>query len=124
VSETELPEATLPQATDRLVKAVDRLVGQVAHWQPGRWSTVGTVGAGSASGVDGTRADRVYALVQRLADRGADVEGRPHRPVPRLGDLVLPDQLRVITDDLVAEGAPQDALSAAAGEVDAVRRTL
>jgi hypothetical protein len=119
VRETELPEAA-----DRLVRAVERLVGQVAHWQPGRWATSGAAGGASAAGVEGTRADRVYALVQRLADRGADAAGRPHRPVPRLGDLVLPDQLRVITDDLVTEGAPEDALTAAADDLDAVRRTL
>jgi hypothetical protein len=96
-------------AVDRLVQAKDRLVGQVAHWQPGRWSA-------------NERANRVYALVQRLADRAADAESRPHRRVPRLGDLVLPDQLKVVVDDLVA--APGAEHGAAADDVDGIRRAL
>jgi hypothetical protein len=66
----------------------------------------------------------VYALVQRLADRGADAERQPRRTVPRLGDPVLPDQLRVMADDLRTAGAPAEQLAAAADDVDAVRRTL
>jgi hypothetical protein len=74
--------------------AVGRLVDQVAHWTPARWS--------KQSG-SGTRADAVHALVQRIADAGAAAEGRPERPVPRLdNDLGLPDQLRVVTADLIA----------------------
>ena len=69
--------------------AVDRLLNQVGHWEQPRWSADG-------------RADRVFALVQRLADRAADAEGRARRPVPRAGDLLLPDQLRVMRDDLLA----------------------
>ncbi|MFP5218341.1 MAG: hypothetical protein ACLGIG_01195, partial [Actinomycetes bacterium] len=46
-------------------------------------------------------------LAQRLADAAADAEGLPRRPLPRLDDLVLPDQLAVTADDLarVADGA-------------------
>ena len=47
----------------------------------------------------------MYALVQRLADLGADAEHRPPRPVPWVGELVLPDQLRVMADDLLAATA-------------------
>jgi hypothetical protein len=99
------------EPADRLATAVDRLVRQIAHWQPGRWS------------VDG-RGDRVYGLVQRLADRGAEAELRRPAVVPRLADAVLPDQLRVMADDLSAAGAPAELLAAAADDVDAVRRTL
>jgi hypothetical protein len=102
-------------ATARLGRAVDRLVAQVAHWEPARW----TVGGGP-DGV-GTRADRVLALVQRLADRCAEVEGRAPVVVPRLGELVLADQLRVIAHDLGAAGGATDDV---ADDVDAVRRTL
>jgi hypothetical protein len=82
-----------------LQTAVDRLVDQVAHWTPARWSKA----AGS-----GTRAEAVHALVQHIADEGAAAEGRAPRPVPRLdNDLALPDQLRVVTADLIA-AAPSD----------------
>jgi hypothetical protein len=161
--------AEVSSAANHFTRAVDRLIGQVAHWQPGRWAggsladaTPGTEAPGTeapgteAPGADaapggaaaeapGSRADRVYALVQRLADRCADMEQRPHLRVPRLGDLVLPDQVRVTADDLVAAAAglaaadpgmpgpgvpgPQGAgvaavLADAAQDVDAVRRTL
>jgi hypothetical protein len=76
--------------------AVSRLVNQVAHWTPARWSKPVASGAG-------TRADAMHALVQRLADAAADAEGSPQRPVPRLAnDLALPDQLRVVSADLIA----------------------
>jgi hypothetical protein len=59
----------------------------------------------------------MYALVQRLADLGADAEGRPRRTVPRPGhDLVLPDQLAVMVADLLLTG-DAGALDAAADEV-------
>jgi hypothetical protein len=101
-------------ATERLNRAVDRLVAQVAHWQPDRWT-------GGETDDGATRADRVHALVQRLADRGAAAEGRPAVAVPRLGDLVLPDQLRVVAHDLITAGGATDAVT---DDVDGVRRTL
>jgi hypothetical protein len=73
--------------TETLVRQTELLVGQIAHWTPARWKG---------------RGDAVHALVQRLADAGAQVEGEPLRPVPRLADTVLPDQLRVVVADLVA----------------------
>jgi hypothetical protein len=93
--------------------------GAAAAGDPGA-ATVGDPGAAAA----GSRGDRVHALVQRLADRGALAERRPAGVVPRLNDLVLPDQLRVVADDLMAAGAPGDVMIAAADDVDAVRRTL
>jgi hypothetical protein len=117
VNETEPRSEDDDTAPARLGRAVDRLVAQAGHWQPGRWT-------GGEAQPGGTRADRVFALVQRLADRCADAEGRPSSAVPRLGDLVLPDQLRVVAHDLVVAGAPTEAVSAAADDVDAVRRTL
>ena len=94
---------------------MERLVRQVGHWEPGRWS---------ADGSAGSRADRVYALVQRLADLAAEAEGVPRRTVPRLAESVLPDQIRVMADDLVAAGAAEDVVTRAADDVDAVRRAL
>ena len=97
--------------------AVQRLIGQVGHWEPSRWGKP----AGSAGG---SRGDAVFALLQRLADQAADAEQRPRRPVPRLADLVLPDQLRVMADDLAAAKPPAGVLAVAAADVTEVRRTL
>jgi hypothetical protein len=95
---------------DDLATSVDRLLNQVRHWGPSRWRR--------------SRADLVYGLVQRLADLGADAEHRSHRPVPRVGDLVLPDQLRVMADDLLAAAPPDEVLRQAINEVNAARRRL
>ena len=96
---------------------VDRLVGRIAHWTPSRWKLPTASGA--------SRADVVHGLVQEIADLGADAEGRPRRPVPRLdNDLVLPDQLRVVTADLLAAARDPAVLAGAADRVTAVGRAL
>jgi hypothetical protein len=96
---------------------IERLLNQVGHWEQGRWWS-------HPRDTPETRGDLVYALVQRLADHGADAEGRPHRPVPRETDLALADQIRVMADDLLAAGASPSVLRAAADDVEAVRRAL
>jgi hypothetical protein len=72
-----------------------------------------------------SRAERVYGLAQRLADAAADVEGAPRR-VPRLdNDLALPDQLRVLTADvLAADAARPEVLEVLASEVRATGAAL
>lgn len=93
-------------------RAVQRLLDRTSHWTPARWS-------------QRDRAESVHALVQRLADAGAEAEGRPARPVPRLAsDLALPDQLRVMAADLVAAGAEPSLLAAATEAVRATTRDL
>ena len=47
-------------------------------------------------------ADAVRALLQHLADTGADLEGAPRRAVPRLAPHALGDQLAVLAADLLA----------------------
>ncbi len=97
---------------------VELLVHQVGHWQQPRW-------AATATGGNVSRADLVHRLVQELANLAADAEGRPRRTVPRLDtDLVLPDQLRVVTADLVAARPSADTLARAVGEVSATRAAL
>jgi hypothetical protein len=91
--------------------SIDRLLAHVGHWEQSRWAH------------PPTKADTVYALVQRLADLSADAEGRAHRRVPRVSDLVLADQIRVMADDLIA-GAPAETLREATAAVDTVRRDL
>jgi hypothetical protein len=95
-----------------LSAAVDRLTARVGHWSPGRWAA-------------GSRADLVFGLAQRLADAGADVEGRSRRPVPRLEhDASLTDQVRVLAADLMLAGAPEPILREAADAVLATLRGL
>jgi hypothetical protein len=70
-----------------LERAIGRVVEGTRHWSPARWSS---------------RAGAMHALVQALADVGAEAEGRPRREVPRLpNDMHLPDQLQVIGLDLL-----------------------
>ena len=89
--------------------AIDRLLNQVRHWEQPRWRN--------------GKADQTYALVQHLADLAADAESRPRRPVPREPDLILPDQLRVMADDLIAT-APAEVLAEAAEAVEILRKNL
>ncbi|MEV0646955.1 hypothetical protein AB0I28_16985 [Phytomonospora sp. NPDC050363] len=99
--------------TETVGVLAERIAGQVAGWGPARWR--------SASPVSGTntRGEVLYELVQHLADLCAELEERPRRTVPRLGnDYALPDQLRVVAADL--ETAGPDAATAA-DAVDALR---
>ncbi|MEU1588910.1 hypothetical protein [Micromonospora sp. NPDC005710] len=101
-----------------LDKAVQLLVRQIAHWQQPRWAAAATTGNVS-------RADLVHRLVQEVANLAADAEGGPRRVVPRLdNDLALPDQLRVVTADLLAADPGDEALGRAAAEVAATRSAL
>jgi hypothetical protein len=97
--------------------AVQRLITQVGHWEAARWHAPASAGGGS-------RGEVVFALVQRLADHAADTEQRRHRPVPRLADQVLPDQLRVMADDLLAAAPPAETMIAATEAVSATREAL
>jgi hypothetical protein len=95
--------------------SVERLLTQVRHWEDRRWAT----SAGS-----GTTGDLAFGLVQRLADLGAEAESRAPRAVPRSHDLVLPDQLRVLADDILAAGPTEELLARATAAVDDVRHSL
>ena len=104
-----------PRFVTDFATSAERLLTQVRHWEQPRWS----VPTGQ-----GTRADQMYALVQCLADLAADAERRERRRVPRLPDLVLPDQLRVMADDLVIAGPSPRQLTEATAAVDALCRQL
>ncbi len=124
--EPATPDAAAPPGP-QLARAVERLVNRVAPWTPARWaapvrSPADTTPAGHppAGGAPVSRAAAAHALVQRLADLGAGVEGRPLHPVPRLdSDLALPDQLTVVTVDLLAADAPAPVLTEALAAVRA-----
>ncbi|MBM2623486.1 hypothetical protein JIG36_49130 [Actinoplanes sp. LDG1-06] len=91
--------------------SIDRLLNQIRVWEQPRWN-------------QDERADRTYALVQLLADLGADAEGRPRRPVPREHDMILPDQVRVLADDLLAAEVPAEVMAEAAAAVDDLRAAI
>jgi hypothetical protein len=93
------------------------LVPRLRRWTPANWSVPAEPPA------TGTRADVVVGVVQRLADAGADAEGRPRRPVPLQAEVNLADQLAVMVDDILRTGDPA-ALRIAAAEVTGVRRAL
>ncbi len=92
------------------------LVQRLRLWTPSRYS--------AQAPTHGTRADLVHHLAQALADRAADTDGAPRRPLPRLdGDLVLPDQLAVTAEDL-ARVADADTARAATAHLLLHRRDL
>ena len=93
------------------------LVPRLRRWTDRNWAA-----AAEPPGT-GTRAEVVAAVVQRLADLGADTEGRPRRPVPRLADTALADQLAVVVDDLRRTADPT-ATAALTAELAALRATL
>jgi hypothetical protein len=104
------------------------LLPRLRRWTARTWAVPATAPVtlgprDGAAGAVGTRADVAAAVVQRLADLGADTEGRPRRVVPRLEDTVLADQLAVLADDLLRTGSPA-AEAALAAELTALRAAL
>ena len=75
-----------------------------------------------------SRADAGHALAQLLADAGADLDGRPRRVVPRLGDESVGDQVAVTGRDLVvaarAGTAADEAVAAALADLRSLRLAL
>ncbi|GAA4905014.1 hypothetical protein LX16_3586 [Stackebrandtia albiflava] len=95
-----------------------RVVHGVAHWSPARWRTPALDG-------EGDRAQVMRTLVQTLADLAAQAEGEPSRTVPPPEhDTVLPDQLTVITADLVAARPGPEQCDLAAGAIRVARAGL
>ncbi|MEV0457223.1 hypothetical protein [Catellatospora methionotrophica] len=94
---------------EQLTRAVDLLANQVGHWTPARWRDQG---------------EPLHKLIQRLADQAADLSGAPRRDVPRLSDLALPDQLKVVATELAAAAPPDDVTAAAADEITTLRGAL
>ena len=86
------------------------LLPRLRRWDAASWSV-------------STRAELVAEAVQRLADVGADAEGQPRRPVPRLADVTLADQLTVVVDDVLRTG-DLAAAGAVAAELAALRTAL
>jgi hypothetical protein len=95
------------------------LLPRLRRWDSASWS----VSAALPGGGRRTRAEVAAAVLQRLADAGADAEGQPRRPVPLLADVNLADQLTVMVDDILRTGDPV-AVRAAATELAALRAAL
>jgi hypothetical protein len=86
---------------DDLRQVTQLLLNQVSHWTQSRW---------------GNRGEALHEALQRIA-------GPEHR-LPRLSDLVLPDQLRVVVADLLDSNAGPAEVSRAVDELVSVRGTL
>lgn len=86
---------------DELRRVTQLLVNQVSHWTQARWAD---------------RGDTFFEALQHIAG--------PEHPLPRLSDLVLPDQLRVVVSDLIDRGAGPAEVSRAIEVLTAVRGTL
>jgi hypothetical protein len=105
-------------AGDDLGSAAAALARRLRRWSPASWSV--EVGRFTPAR---TRAEAVHRTVQRLADLAAAGEGRSRRPVPRLEDRVLPDQLAVMAHD-VSDLGDAAAEQAALAEIAALRDLL
>jgi hypothetical protein len=79
-----------------------RLAEQVARLAD-RLRSLSDVRLSQALPDGGSRADAAHRLAQQLADAAAGLAGDPVRPVPRLDDLAVGDQVAVTGADLVAE---------------------
>jgi hypothetical protein len=111
------PAAEPAASRDRAgVAALAReLLPRLRRWTADSWALPAAGG--------GTRAEAMAAVVQRLADAGADAERQPRRAVPRLADVNLADQLTVMVEDILRTGDPV-ALRIAAAELAGLRTAL
>jgi hypothetical protein len=91
------------------------LLPRLRRWTPDSWA--------QPAGPGVSRAEVAATAVQRLADLGADAEGRPRRPVPRPPDANPADQLAVMVDDILRTADPV-AARAAADELAALKTAL
>ena len=118
----------MPDDIDDLIVAVERLINQVLHWTPSRWgaaSSVSEPATPNRASEHRSRGDVFHALVQRIADLAATAEGEPRRAVPRLdNDLALPDQLLVVTQDLIRAKPDAETVTAAMAAVREARTAL
>ena len=80
----------MSDAADLLAREARSLVDRLRLWTPARWA--------AAAPPYGSRGDLVHHLAAAFAADETD------RSLPRLDDLVLPDQLAVTVDDLVRGG--------------------
>jgi hypothetical protein len=104
-----------PDPDAALAELVRQLLPRLRRWTGDSWAVPAAGG--------GSRGDATAAAVQRLADVGADAEGQPRRPVPRLADITLADQLAVMVEDIRRTGDPA-ALRTAAAELATLRAAL
>ena len=117
---------------DRFRLSMGRLTTLLSYWTPPRFSAAAspllqeaTAGLGAVPERGGTVADQLAAVVQVLADVGADTEGQPRRPVPRAAEPAgMVDQLTVLGEDVVAAGPTAEDLGHLTERLDALRAAL
>ena len=104
------------QGVDLLRRESRSLVQRLRLWTPARFA--------ATAPPFGSRADLVHHLAQSLAAAAARAEGQPWRPLPRLDDLAVADQLAVTADDLVRAGPPDEVARAATAHLLLHRQDL
>ena len=98
LSDVDAPSTPGDRLEVQLRRTVDRL------------RTLGLARLGASFEPEPTRADAAHRVAQRLADAAADLEGLERRPVPRLADSAVGDQVAVTGHDLLAAAAAADAV--------------
>jgi hypothetical protein len=86
---------------DELRRITQLVLNHVSHWTPARW---------------GERGDELHHVLQRIA-------GPEHR-LPRLSNLALPDQLRVVVAELMEQAAGPAEIDRAVDELKWFRGNL
>jgi len=115
-----LPAREMPdrEMTALLRRESRSLVQRLRLWTPARYAAL-------VPGSAVSRADLVHHLAQALADTVAACEVTTPRVLPRMpNDLVLADQLAVISDDLVRAHPPDTVAVAATAHLLAHRYDL
>ncbi len=87
------PSTPADRLTADLRRTVDRL------------RTLGLARMAASFSPEPTRADAARDVAQRLADLAAELEGGPHRTLPRLADSAVGDQVAVCGNDVLAAAA-------------------
>ena len=86
----DLPSTDVERLEAQLGRTVDRL------------RTLGLARLAASFEPEPTRADAARRVAQRLEDLAAELESREPRPLPRLADAAVGDQVAVCGHDLLA----------------------
>ena len=119
----------MPRVVAETTRGVSELVRRLRRWTTASWAVPASApvvpGLAPPATIPGTatRADVTWLAVQQLADLAATVDRRPRRPVPRLADHTLPDQLVVVWYD-IAHTADPVAVAAAQGILTTLHASL
>ena len=111
---------TVPSGAQELAGSVRRVADRLRALSDVRLARPVTPAARPVEAAqEPSRADAAHALAQFMADRAAQLEGVPVRPVPRLHDLAVGDQIAVTGHDLVMAAVAAGAAGSGPGAAQA-----